>query len=155
MSQVKPGGNLTKYEIAFFKEAFALIDTNKDGTIDEEELEQLASSLGETWKTEEIKGLIEPFDPQQTDRIDFPNLLTQFQHGDDEDPLDFAQEAFNLINGGADIDANAVREYLAKIGQTIIDEESTEIINLVGNGGTITFEDFKTLWIKKEADPAT
>ena len=34
-------GNLSRYEVAEFKEAFALFDTSKDGAIDAEELKAL------------------------------------------------------------------------------------------------------------------
>ena len=147
----KPGGNLTKFEIACFKEAFALIDTNKDGTIDEDELKSLGDALGQQWNPQEIKGLIEPFDPQQTDRIDFPNMLKQFQHKDNEDPLDMAQEAFDLINGGNPLDASSLQNFLATIGQNIIDDESKEMVKLIGSNGQVTYEQFAELWKNNDA----
>ena len=42
-------GNLTKFEVAQFKEAFALFDTNKDGKLEPDEVKFVMSALGNLW----------------------------------------------------------------------------------------------------------
>ena len=49
-------GNLTKEEVAQFKEAFALFDSNKDGKLEPDELKFVMSALGQECTEEEIKG---------------------------------------------------------------------------------------------------
>lgn len=146
-------GNLTKWEVAEFKEAFALIDTNKDGRIESSELQKLAESLGENWDDKERKGLIDEVDELQSDVIDFPSFLKMFQHTDDENPLEMLDEAFKLIAGGSDIiRANELIAFLGNVGQPIIQMEADEMVKLNdtnGKGG-IDLDSFKKLWIQTE-----
>ena len=85
--------------------------------------------------------------------IDFPSFLEQFQHKDNEDPLEFFEEAYALIGGGNPIDDSAIKQYLASVGQSIIDEEASEIVKNRDNDkdGRIGKEDFKAMWLQTEA----
>merc|ERR1712048_1054244 len=120
-------GNLTKFEIAQFKEAFALFDTNKDGTLEPEEVKFIMSALGQEVTDQEVKDIIDVADEFGTGRIDFPSFLKQFQHTDDEDALEMVDEAFNLIGQGNEITESSVKEFLKSVGQSIIDIEAEEI----------------------------
>ena len=144
-------GNLTKFEVAQFKEAFALFDTNKDGTLEPEELKFVMSALGQECTDDEIKDIIDVADELGTGRIDFPSFLKQFQHSDNENPLEMLEEAFQLVGKGQDITEASVKAFLASVGQSIIDVEAEEIIkNLDLDGdGKVGLEDFKTIWIKQ------
>ena len=147
-------GNLNKFEVAQFKEAFALFDNNKDGVIEPSELKQMLAALGQECSDKEIKGLIDITDDLGTGTIDFPSFLKQFQHKDGEDPLQFLDEAFQLVGGGGDIDSSAVKQYLLKIGQNITDEEAVEILKLkdLDGDGKIGKDDFKAMWEQMEAE---
>ena len=144
-------GNLTKFEVAQFKEAFALFDTNKDGTLEPEELKFVMSALGQECTDDEIKDIIEVADEYGTGRINFPSFLKQFQHSDEEDPLEMLEEAFQLIGKGKDITEDSVKDYLKSIGQTIINIEAEEMIKFLDKDGDgkVGLEDFKEIWIKK------
>ena len=147
-------GNLNKYEVAQFKEAFALFDANKDGTIDPDELKSMMAKLGQECTDIEIKDLIEVVDELGTGRIDFPSFLKQYQHKDDEDENEFLNEAFNLIGGGQPLDASAMQQFLASVGQNIIDDEAIQMVKLkdADGDGKIGLEDFKKMWNQKEAE---
>lgn len=144
-------GNLTKFEVAQFKEAFALFDTNKDGTLEPEELKFVMSALGQECTDDEIKDIIDVADELGTGRIDFPSFLKQFQHTDKEDPLEMLEEAFQLVGKGSDITEASVKAFLASVKQSIIDVEAQEIIKVLDkNGdGKVCIEDFKEIWTKK------
>ena len=144
-------GNLTKFEVAQFKEAFALFDRNKDGTLEPDELKFIMSALGQECTEEEIKELIEVADELGTGRIDFPHFLKQFQHKDSDNPLEMLEEAFQLIGKGEAITEQAVKQFLKSVDQNIIDTEAQEIIKVLDkNGdGKVCIEDFKEIWTKK------
>merc|ERR1712154_53675 len=144
-------GNLTKFEIGQFKEAFALFDTNKDGTLEPSEVKFVMSALGQECTDQEIKDIIDVADELGTGRIDFPSFLKQFQHEDNEDPLEMLEEAFHLVGGGNDITESSVKEFLKSVGQSIIDVEAEEIIKVLDKDGDgkVGLEDFKKIWTKK------
>eukprot|EP01083_Nonionella_stella_P020187 55956_1 len=143
-------GNLTKYEVAEFKEAFALFDTNKDGTLEPDEVKFVMSALGQECTEEEIKDIIDVADELGTGRIDFPSFLKQFQHSENEDPLEMLEEAYHLIGKGNKITESAVKAFLASVGQSIIDVEAKEIIKVLDHDkdGEVGLEDFKAIWTK-------
>eukprot|EP01084_Bolivina_argentea_P026177 48625_1 len=144
-------GNLTKFEVAQFKEAFALFDTNKDGTLEPDEVKFVMSALGQECTEDEIKDIIDVADELGTGRIDFPSFLKQFQHSDNEDPLEMLEEAFQLVGKGHDITEAAVKAFLASVGQSIIDVEAEEIIKVLDadGDGKVGLDDFKAIWTKQ------
>ena len=103
-------GNLSKWEVAQFKEAFALFDGKKDGTIDPDELKQVMASMGQECTNDEIKDMIDVADEFGTGRIDFPSFLKQYQHQDGEDPNELLDEAFHLVGNGNDIGPGEVTQ---------------------------------------------
>eukprot|EP01084_Bolivina_argentea_P228809 386356_1 len=144
-------GNLTKLEVAQLKEAFALFDNKKDGQIDAEELKVVMDALGQACTGEEIKELIEIMDTSGYERIDFPAFLTQFQHEDDDDPLEMLDEAFDLVGGGQPFTADNVKQFLGSLGCNIIDMEANEIIKSLDKDGDgkVGADDFKKAWLEK------
>merc|ERR1712013_553801 len=106
--------------------AFALFDTNKDGTLEPDEVKQVMGALGQECTDQEIKDIIDVADELGTGRIDFPSFLKQFQHEDGEDPLEMMDEAYALIGKGGEITEGAVTEFLKSLGQSIIEMEATE-----------------------------
>ena len=145
-------GNLTKYEVAQLKEAFALIDNNKDGQLDDDELKKVMSALGQECTEEEIQELIEVADDLGTGRINFPQFLKQFQKDDgNENPEEMLDEAFQLVGKGKDISEGDVKAFFRSVGVSIIDVEAQEIIKFLDKDGDgkVGLEDFKVLWTKK------
>jgi len=144
-------GNLTKWEVAEFKEAFALFDLNKDGSIEPDELKQVMSSLGQECTDEEIKDMVDVADELSTGRIDFPSFLKQFQHSANEDPLEMMDEGFQLVGGGQDITQDAIKQFLGNVAQNLIDDEAREIVKIadVDGDGKIGINDFKAMWTKQ------
>merc|ERR1712130_439389 len=133
------------------KEAFALFDTNKDGKLEPDEVKFVMSALGQECTDEEIKDIIDVADEFGTGMIDFPSFLKQFQHSDNEDPLEMVDEAFKLIGKGNDITESSVKAFLQSVGQTIIDVEAEEIIKVLDKDGDgkVNIDDFKAIWTQK------
>jgi len=144
-------GNLTNWEVQEFKEAFALFDTKKDGSIDGTELKQIMDQLGQECSDEEIKDMINEIDNLGTERIDFPSFLKQFQHVDDEDHSDFIQQSFDLVGNGNNIGTSEIESFFKKIDQHLIPDELKEIVQTADDDkdGSIGIEDFKKLYLKQ------
>ena len=68
-TQNNQAGNLTPWEVAEFKEAFALFDLNKNGTIEPEELQEIMSKLGWDCTEAEIQDMVSVADEHGTGRI--------------------------------------------------------------------------------------
>ncbi|ETO25686.1 hypothetical protein RFI_11452 [Reticulomyxa filosa] len=144
-------GNLTKWEVAEFKEAFALFDSKKDGSIDPDELKEMMGHLGQECSDEEIKDMIDVADELSTGRIDFPSFLKQFQHDENENVEQFVQQAFALIGSGGDITGDAIEQFFGQIGLKLISDEINEIVKIADEDGDgkIGLEDFRKLYTKK------
>ncbi|ETO23147.1 hypothetical protein RFI_14039 [Reticulomyxa filosa] len=144
-------GNLTKWEVAEFKEAFALFDSKKDGNIDPEELKEMMGHLGQECSDEEIKDMIDVADELSTGRIDFPSFLKQFQHDENDNTEQFVQQAFALIGGGGDITGDAIEQFFARIGLKLISDEVNEIVKIADEDGDgkVGLEDFQKLYTRK------
>ena len=142
-------GNLTKNEVTSFKEAFAIFDSRKDGSIDKNELYEIMERLGCKCNDEEIKDLIGEIDEVGTGRIDFPSFLKQFQHSDDKPKDEFLDEAYKLIGNGDTISTNQIRLFMSKCGLQLIDMEFDAMIKFMDKDkdGTIGEEDFKSFFL--------
>merc|ERR1712083_382301 len=112
----------------------------------------MGGALGQECTDQEIKDIIDVADELGTGRIDFPSFLKQFQHEDDEDPLEMMDEAYALIGKGGEITEGAVTEFLKSLGQSIIEMEATEIVKVLDKDGDgkVGLEDFKDIWTKKK-----
>jgi len=59
--------------LEFFKTVFSTYDTNKDGTIDVEELSKVLSALGRMAPKDKVEDLVKRFDVDLSGRIEFGN----------------------------------------------------------------------------------
>ena len=67
---------LTPEQIAEFKYAFSLFDSNGDGVISTKELGTIMRSLGQNPTETELKDMIDEVDQDGSRCIDFPEFLT-------------------------------------------------------------------------------
>ena len=67
---------LSKEQIAEFKEAFSLCDTDDDGFIRLRELGTVMRSLGQNPTQAELQDMINDIDQDGSGSIDFPEFLT-------------------------------------------------------------------------------
>ena len=67
--------NLTPDQIAEFKEAFTIFDTDGDNTISTKELGRVMKSLGQSPSEAELRELIQEYDIDGNGTLDFPEFL--------------------------------------------------------------------------------
>merc|ERR1712154_178042 len=145
-------GNLSDYEVQELKEAFALFDKDKGGTIEPEEFQQALADLGCTATTQEIAELVGIADAGAAGRVTFPDFLKQFQHIDNEDLDNEAFEAWKLLSKGNDeINAGNIREFMKKFDLDMSDEELKATIQFGDRDGDGKFskEDFTACYLEK------
>jgi len=110
-------------QVQEFKEAFGLLDQDRDGTISADDLKEVFNSLGKVPKDSEIKAMID----EASGPINFTMLLTLFgdrlNGTDDEKDILNAFKLYDLANSGH-INTKSLRETLCCEGKP--DERLTE-----------------------------
>jgi len=113
-------------QIQEFKEAFNMIDQNRDGFIDKEDLHDMLASLGKNPTDEYLEGMMN----EAPGPINFTMFLTLFgerlQGTDPEDVIKNAFGCFDDENTGV-IHEDRLRELLTTIGDRFTDEEVDEM----------------------------
>jgi len=145
-------GNLTEFECQELKEAFALFDKDKGGTIEPSEFQEVLASLGCTATTEEIAELVGIAEAGAAGRVTFPDFLAQFQHIVNEDLDNEAFEAWKLLSGGKDgIGPAEVTAFMDKFNLKLSAEEVKATISFGDKDGDGKFgkEDFTKIYLEK------
>ncbi|KAK7100372.1 myosin regulatory light chain 12B-like [Littorina saxatilis] len=143
-------------QIQEFKEAFNMIDQNRDGFIDREDLGDMLASLGknptETYLDEMINAAPGP--------INFTMFLTMFgEKLNGTDPEDVIKNAFSCFDedGKGHIQEDRLRELLTTMGDRFTDEEVDEMFRDAPiKRGNFDYNEFTKIlkYGKKEADDA-
>ncbi|KAK7574450.1 hypothetical protein V9T40_011641 [Parthenolecanium corni] len=113
-------------QIQEFKEAFNMIDQNRDGFIDKEDLHDMLASLGKNPTDEYLEGMMN----EAPGPINFTMFLTLFgerlQGTDPEDVIKNAFACFDEDNAGF-INEERLRELLISMGDRFTDEDVDEM----------------------------
>ena len=102
-------------QIQEFKEAFNMIDQNRDGFIDKEDLHDMLASLGKDAKDDYLEGMMK----EAPGSINFTMFLTLFgEKLNGTDPEDVIRNAFACFDedGTGTIHEDKLREYLTTMG---------------------------------------
>nr|CAD7589887.1 unnamed protein product [Timema genevievae] len=109
-------------QIQEFKEAFNMIDQNRDGFVDKEDLHDMLASLGKNPNEDYLEGMMN----EAPGPINFTMFLTLFgerlQGTDPEDVIKNAFGCFDEDNKGI-INEERLRELLTSMGDRFTDEE--------------------------------
>lgn len=109
-------------QIQEFKEAFNMIDQNRDGLIDKEDLQEMLGSLGKNPGDAYLDGMMN----EAPGPINFTMFLTLFgerlQGTDPEDVIKNAFACFDEDNAGV-LSEERLRELLTTIGDRFTDED--------------------------------
>ena len=124
-------------QIQEFKEAFIMIDQNRDGFIDKEDLHDMLASLGKNPTDEYLDAMMN----KAPGPINFTMFLTMFgEKLNGTDPEDVIRNAFACFDEEATgtIQEDYLRELLTTVGDQFTDEEVEELyreapINKKGN----------------------
>ncbi|KAI8499182.1 myosin regulatory light chain 12B-like isoform X4 [Branchiostoma floridae x Branchiostoma japonicum] len=109
-------------QIQEFKEAFNMIDQNRDGFIDKEDLHDMLASLGKN----PTDAYLEDMMNEAPGPINFTMFLTLFgEKLNGTDPEDVIKNAFGCFDedGSGTIDEERLRELLTTMGDRFTDEE--------------------------------
>lgn len=113
-------------QIQEFKEAFNMIDQNRDGFIDKEDLHDMLASLGKDPTDDYLEAMMN----EAPGAINFTMFLTLFgerlQGTDPEDVIKNAFGCFDDDNSGF-LHEDRLRELLTTMGDQITDEEVDEM----------------------------
>ncbi|PSN44563.1 Myosin regulatory light chain sqh [Blattella germanica] len=113
-------------QIQEFKEAFNMIDQNRDGFVDKEDLHDMLASLGKNSTDDYLEGMMN----EAPGPINFTMFLTLFgeklQGTDPEDVIKNAFGCFDEENKGV-INEERLRELLTSMGDRFTDEEVDEM----------------------------
>ena len=106
-------------QIQEFKEAFNMIDQNRDGFIDKADLQDMFASLGKDPKEDYIDGMMK----EATGPINFTMFLTLYgEKLNGTDPEDVIKNAFGCFDeeGSGSIHENRLRELMTTMGDRYI-----------------------------------
>ncbi|XP_066272149.1 myosin regulatory light chain 12B-like isoform X2 [Branchiostoma lanceolatum] len=109
-------------QIQEFKEAFNMIDQNRDGFIDKEDLHDMLASLGKNPTDSYLEDMMN----EAPGPINFTMFLTLFgEKLNGTDPEDVIKNAFGCFDedGSGTIDEERLRELLTTMGDRFTDEE--------------------------------
>ncbi|EFO85561.1 hypothetical protein CRE_29149 [Caenorhabditis remanei] len=119
----------TQEQIQEFQEAFKMIDQNRDGLIDQDDLKNIFPSLGKDVSEEIINSMINEGHNNQP--INFTMFLTLFgEKMMGTDPEDVILDAFKCFDehGLGKLDVHQFKEVLMKIGDKLSEEEVEELL---------------------------
>lgn len=122
--------NAKKNQINYFQEAFNMIDQNRDGFIEKEDLHDMLASLGKNPTDDYLEAMMN----EAPGPINFTMFLTLFgerlQGTDPEDVIKNAFGCFDEDNNGH-ISEDRLRELLTTMGDRFTDEDVSRIIATV------------------------
>jgi len=133
-------------QVQEFKEAFNMIDQDRDGFISNDDLKDMLASLGQVMGDSEIDAMIK----EAPGAINFTMFLTLFgEKLNGTDPEDVISNAFKCFDpsGTGFIGENVMRELLMSMGERLTEEECDEMFNEanVDKKGNFNYPDFVRL----------
>lgn len=133
-------------QVQEFKEAFNMIDQDRDGFISNDDLRDMLASLGQVMKDDEIEAMIK----EAPGAINFTMYLTlmgeKLNGTDPEDVIKNAFKCFDPENTGV-INEDTMRELLMSMGERFTEEECDEMFNeaIVDNKGSFNYLEYVRL----------
>merc|ERR1712004_357506 len=119
-------GGFSAEQIEMYKECFKLMDVNKDGTIDKNDLRGAFDNVGVLMSEGELDGLL----GEISGPCSFDNMVKMFQEkmaGDGNDPDDLIIQAFKAYDAEGKIDVkmfqHALKTWGDKMTKADIDED--------------------------------
>ena len=132
------------------KEVFDHLDVDKDGKISSKELMDYFGSVGESVNHKVAKSVINDFDSDGDELLDFGDfvrLMKQEDNGEVEDVLRSAFEMFEAEKGCGCITPKGLQQMLRQLGDVKSHEECSAMIrafDLDGNG-FLDFHEFRQM----------
>ncbi|CAH3113469.1 unnamed protein product [Porites lobata] len=115
-------------QIQEFKEAFNMIDQNRDGFIDADDLKDMFASLGKDVKDDYVEDMLS----EASGAINFTMFLTLFgEKMNGTDPEDVIRNAFACFDeeGSGKVDEDRLVNLLQSVGDRFTDTEIDEMLH--------------------------
>lgn len=141
---------LTEEQLDELKEAFAIYDITKDGTITTRELGTVLRQLGHNPTEAELIEMIKDVDKNNSGSIQF-NEFAALMSGKMKNVLteDDIMEAFRVFDcdGNGFISAVELRHVATNLGEPLTEEEANEMVRVADSDqdGLINYKDFINL----------
>ncbi|MCO5571742.1 hypothetical protein L7F22_038028 [Adiantum nelumboides] len=145
---------LTAEQIQEFKEAFALFDTSRNGSIASKDLGTVMRSLGQNPTEAELQDMTRDVDPHAKGTIDFDAFISlmarKLKDTDSEEELKEAFKVFDKDRNGF-ISAPELRHVMTNLGEKLTDEEVDEMIREAGIDpeGRVNYDEFVKMLLTK------
>ena len=136
------------------KEAFEMFDRDKDGKIDNKELNNLMKAIGYNLTEKEISEIMGENDSDNDGKLKFEEVLFMINNRSKEiDTEDELIEAFRIFDkeGKGYIGMEEIRHLLLMLGESMTSEEIEEIITQadLDGDGKVSYQDFAKLMLMK------
>ena len=130
---------LTEFEKREFQAGFALLDKDKDSVLSFEDLKDQMGALKFNYSDQQIQDLILVATDDKNGKIKYNDFLARFHHKDQNQLEKELDRAFEIIAGDdVKIGKDALAAFFASIGESVNDEELTEIMNMAGTDGRLS-----------------
>jgi myosin regulatory light chain 12 len=141
-------------QIQEFKEAFNMIDANKDQLIDQADLAEIYASLGKNPSDKELDDMIK----MAPGPINFTMFLTMFgEKLMGTDPEDVIKNAFQCFddNGDGKINDDYLRELLTTMGDRFTDDQVDQLFHdaPISSSGDFNYVEFTKQLKHGKKDP--
>jgi len=146
-SNFNPMDQLSTSQIGQYQEAFALFDTDGDGTITSQELKKTLESLGVTITLDEVRDIINEFDLNGDQKIDFREfVIMMVMNNDSDDDYEAAFKVFDADGDGAVL-LSDMSVIMRNLGVSLTKEEQQELFSQIDQdkNGKITYDEFVKL----------
>jgi len=146
-STFNPMDQLSQSQINQYQEAFALFDIDGDGSITAEELKKTLESLGVKINLDEVRDIINEFDINGDQKIDFREfVIMMLMNNDSEDDYEAAFKVFDADGDGAVLLAD-IGVIMRNLGVSLNQEEQRELFSQIDQdkNGKITYDEFVKL----------
>ncbi|CAG8764332.1 16472_t:CDS:2, partial [Cetraspora pellucida] len=138
---------LTKSQVADFKEVFSKLDKDNDGCITATELGMVINSIGYDFSKSQLQSMVDNVDSDKDGKINFDEFLKMMTIKMSESDNDRAlREAFKVYDkdGNGFITAAELKSAMESIGEKISYKEVEEMISHadLDGDGRINYEEF-------------
>ena len=122
--------NLTEEQVAELKEAFALFDKDKDGTVSTSELGAVMRTTGQNLTEAELEEMINEVDRDKSGTIDIGEFIQMMgckhQVPDTEEQIKESFDVFDRNQNGF-VSPDELREVMADLKETLTEDEVAEL----------------------------
>ncbi|KAH7700959.1 CAL-2 protein [Aphelenchoides avenae] len=141
-----PKAEITQEELCEFRQAFAIVDVDANGSLSPDELGLAMRILGQNPTEQELIEIAHQVDHDGDGTIDFPEFCQFMKRVSMESDKEILREAFRVFDndGNGFITADELRSFVTQIGEPLTEEEVREIFAELDldDDGQISCEEF-------------